>query len=108
MSVTTFGWVGGGGGGGGGGGVKLGFLSGILYEATFTSILMLNCPSLSSIVSRMTWMAVLSCAMPSVRSKVVVVITYWGGAIRLICEKRVTVNCVTDKQTDTHLDGQFF
>ena len=51
---------------------------------TRTSILMLNCPSLSSIASRMTWMAVLSLAIPSVRSRVVVVITYCGGAIRLI------------------------
>lgn len=49
-----------------------------------TSILMLNCPSLSSMVSRMTWIAVFSFAMPSVRSRVVVVITYCGGAMRLI------------------------
>ena len=45
---------------------------------------MLNCPSLSSMLSLMTWMAVFSLAMPSVRSSVVVVMTYWGGAIRLI------------------------
>lgn len=49
-----------------------------------TSILMLKCPSLSSMVSLMTWMAVFSLAIPSVLSRVVVVMTYWGGAIRLI------------------------
>lgn len=56
-----------------------------------TSILRLNCPSFSSIVSLIIWMAALSLAMPSFLSSVVVVMTYWGGAIRLIWEQNLSI-----------------
>lgn len=56
-------------------------------EKVLTSICTLNTPLFSSIFSLMTVIAWLRTERPSVLSSVVVVITYRGGAIRLIYKR---------------------
>lgn len=64
-----------------------------------TSICTLKTPRFSSMRSLMAVMAWLSTDRPSVRSRVVVVMTYRGGAIRLIWKE---INAHFESQTHAH------